>query len=97
MHEVVAVLPAGSPAPQASGTRTWGIAEEKAADLQRQLDAGGAGVIPLVIKAEQPTIADCIETFISAKESEGISPRRMWFESPIQSQQTRWSIAHSSC
>ena len=40
-----------------AGTRTWGIAEEKAADLQRQLDAGGAGVIPIIIKAEQPTIS----------------------------------------
>ena len=60
-----------------AGTRTWGIAEEKAADLQRQLDAGGAGVIPIIIKAEQPTISECIETFISAKQSEGISPRRI--------------------
>lgn len=60
-----------------AGTRTWGIAEEKATDLQRQLDAGGAGVIPIIIKAEQPTIAECIETFISAKQSEGISPRRI--------------------
>ncbi len=60
-----------------AGTRTWGIAEEKASDLQRQLDAGGAGVIPIIIKAEQPTIAEFIETFISAKQSEGISPRRI--------------------
>lgn len=62
---------------RAAGTRTWGIAEERASDLQRQLDAGLAGVIPIIVKAEQPTIAECIETFISAKESEGISPRRV--------------------
>jgi integrase len=32
---------------------------------------------PIIARAPQATIADCIETFISAKESEGISLRRI--------------------
>ncbi|MFZ0806645.1 MAG: hypothetical protein WAN03_10705 [Candidatus Sulfotelmatobacter sp.] len=57
-------------------TRTWGIAEERAAELQAQLDRGDTPR-PIIVKAPQRTIADCIDTFISAKESEGISARRI--------------------
>jgi integrase len=32
---------------------------------------------PIIVKGPQSTITDAIETFISAKESEGISPRRV--------------------
>jgi integrase len=54
----------------------WTVAEEKALELQGQLDQGDTPR-PIIIKGPQPTIAECIETFISAKKSEGISPRRI--------------------
>ena len=59
-----------------AGSRTWSIAEGKAVELQEQLDRGDQPK-PIIVKGPQPTIAECIETFISAKESEGISPRRI--------------------
>ena len=59
-----------------SGSRTWSIAEDKAVELQEQLDRGDAPK-PIIIRAPQPTIADHIDTFISSKESEGVSPRRV--------------------
>jgi integrase len=59
-----------------AGSRTWSIAEDKAVELQEQLDRGDQPK-PIVIKGPQPTIAESIETFISAKESEGISLRRI--------------------
>jgi integrase len=61
---------------QSAGSRVWTVAEDKATELQEQLDRGDTPR-PLIIKGPQPTIADCIDTFISAKESEGISPRRV--------------------
>jgi integrase len=61
---------------QAAKTRTWAVAEDKAVELQEQLDRGDTPK-PIIVKGPQPTIADCIDTFISAKESEGISPRRV--------------------
>jgi hypothetical protein len=61
---------------QAAKTRTWTIAEDKAVELQDQLDRGDTPR-PIIVKGPQPTIADCIDTFISAKESEGISLRRI--------------------
>jgi site-specific recombinase XerD len=53
-------------------TRTWGIAEEKGRDLQKQLEAGqtGRAIAP---EAKQPTIQQALETVITAKESENIS------------------------
>lgn len=56
---------------EAIGTRTWGIAEEKAHEKQKQLDAGEAGIV--VASATQPTIEKAIETFMVRKLSEGIS------------------------
>jgi integrase len=61
---------------QAAGTRTWSVAEEKAVELQEQLDRGDTPK-PIIVKGPQPTISDCIQTFIRAKESEGISARRV--------------------
>jgi integrase len=61
---------------QTAGTRTWSVAEEKAVELQEQLDRGDTPR-PIIAKAPQATIAQCIDTFISAKESEGISPLRI--------------------
>lgn len=61
---------------QSAGTRTWSLAEDKAVELQEALDRGDTPR-PIVVKAPQATIADAIETFISAKESEGISTRRV--------------------
>jgi integrase len=57
---------------QAAGTRTWGLAEEKAQELQKQLDSGrGAAVAP--VSHDHATIADEILTFVKGKESENIS------------------------
>lgn len=53
-------------------TRTWGLAEEKATDLQRRLDAGVSGA-PVASVEKQPTIAQAVETFITAKTGEGVS------------------------
>jgi site-specific recombinase XerD len=53
-------------------TRTWGIAEEKAADLQKKLDAGEAGKIPEIPETSQPTIEQAVVTLITAKESENV-------------------------
>ena len=61
---------------QAAGTRTWTVAEDKAIELQEQLDRGDTPR-PIIVKGPQPTISDCIQTFISGKQSEGISPRRV--------------------
>jgi integrase len=55
-----------------AGTRTWGIAEDKAAELQGQLDAGEAGTVPAIPEIDQPTVEQAIETFITAKQGEGI-------------------------
>ena len=53
-------------------TRTWGIAEDRARELQKKLDAGeSAG--PLPVPEGKPSIAQAVETFITAKESEGVS------------------------
>jgi integrase len=61
---------------QAAGTRTWSVAEDKAIELQEQLDRGDTPK-PIIVKGPQPTIAECVQTFISGKQSEGISPRRV--------------------
>ena len=56
-------------------TRTWGLAEEKAQEIQKRLDAGEMGSpLPAVSQSKQPTIAQALDTFITAKESEGVSP-----------------------
>jgi integrase len=55
---------------KAAHTRTWGLAEEKAQELQRRLDAGDAPP-PQAAPASRPTIAASIQTFIQGKEGEG--------------------------
>jgi integrase len=57
-----------------TGTRSWEIAEEKRAELQRRLDAGETSPLPKVPETKRATIAQCIETFITSKEGEGCSP-----------------------
>jgi integrase len=61
---------------QAAGTRTWAVAEDRAVELQEQLDRGDTPK-PIIAREPQSTIADCILTFISGKQSEGISERRV--------------------
>jgi hypothetical protein len=39
-----------------AGTRTWGIAEDKAAELRGQLDSGEAGIVPAIPEIDQPNI-----------------------------------------
>jgi site-specific recombinase XerD len=57
-------------------TRTWGLAEEKASDLQRQLDAGLSGK-PVASVEKQPTIAEAVETFLNQKLGSQISESRI--------------------
>jgi integrase len=49
------------------------VAEDKAQELQRRLDAGERGALPVTTEAKHQTIAQAVETFITAKESEGVS------------------------
>jgi integrase len=60
---------------QSAQTRTWVVAEEKAVELQEQLAKGGA--ILVRIEPDRPTVEQSIETFLEAKRSEGVSPRRV--------------------
>ncbi len=55
---------------KAAHTRTWGLAEEKAHELQRRLDAGDAPPAQAAPSARS-TIAASIQTFITGKEGEG--------------------------
>ncbi len=57
----------------AAGTRTWGIAEEKGQEKQKQLDAGDSDT-PVTPTATQPTIEQAVKTFITGKEGEGVGP-----------------------
>src|SRR5438046_7226956 len=52
-------------------TRTWGLAEEKAAEQQKKLEAGLSG--KPAPETKQPTIAEALETFISKKQGKQIS------------------------
>lgn len=56
-----------------AGTRTWGVAEEKAAELQNQLDRGSHIIVKVSRESETLTITQAIETFLSGKTSEGLS------------------------
>jgi integrase len=62
---------------KSTGTRTWGVAEEKAIELQNQLDRGSHVIVRRVGESETATITQAIETFLSAKTSEGLSLRRL--------------------
>jgi integrase len=53
-------------------TRTWGLAEEKAQDIQKRLDSGNTAPIAGP-EVKQRTIEQCVETFITAKQSENIT------------------------
>ncbi len=61
---------AGKQHREAAGTRSWRQAEEKATAKQKQLDAGEA-VTPTVTQTAQ-TIAAALETYLTAKRSEGL-------------------------
>jgi site-specific recombinase XerD len=54
---------------QSAGTSIWHQAEAKAAELQQRLDRGATG---LIVKSPDQTIERAVETFISAKQSEGV-------------------------
>ncbi len=60
---------------QAAGTRSWGVALEKAEELQKQLDSGygAAATVDTPAPVSPQTIADAIQTFIRGKESENLS------------------------
>jgi site-specific recombinase XerD len=57
-------------------TRTWGLAEEKASDVQKQLDAGLSGK-PSAAEEKQSTIEEALQTFISKKKGKQISEARI--------------------
>ena len=55
-------------------TRSWATAEDKRADLQQRLDTGKTvGPLPQAAEPKRQTVAQAIETFITAKQSEGAS------------------------
>jgi integrase/recombinase XerD len=56
---------------QAAGTRTWGIAEKAAAELQKRLDSGEAAQQPQ--PSATPTIVQWAETFVTNKQNKGVS------------------------
>ena len=56
---------------QSAKTRQWSVAEEKCKELQRQLDQGNP--ILVRVETETPTIEQAVGTFLSGKESEGLS------------------------
>jgi site-specific recombinase XerD len=62
----------GSQHREPAKTRAWGIAEQKAAELQKRLDSGGAAPQPTV--SATPTIAAWAETFITNKQNKGVGP-----------------------
>lgn len=57
---------------QAAGTRTWGIAEQRAVELQKRLDSGGIALTATTAKV--PTIAAWAQTFITNKQNKGVTP-----------------------
>ncbi|SRR6266498_2802301 len=55
-------------------TRTWGLAEEKAQELQKRLVAGETGEpLPELPQTAQQTIGQAVETFITRKEGQGLT------------------------
>ena len=74
--QIPSILPKRQTAPPSRQNPDWSVAEDKAVELQEQLDRGNTPK-PIIVKGPQPTIAECIDTFISAKESEDISARRI--------------------
>lgn len=56
-----------------ANTRSFGTAEEKARELQHRLNSGETPALPQPNQPKKATIADKIETFIVAKQTEGLS------------------------
>jgi site-specific recombinase XerD len=57
-----------------TASRSWSVAEDKRAELQERLDSGESGKpLPAVPQVKRQTVEQSIETFITAKEGEGIS------------------------
>src|SRR5215471_12557497 len=57
---------------KAAGTRSWSVADEKARELERQLQTGQHAQIAPAAPAH--SIAQAVETFITAKRDEGSGP-----------------------
>ncbi len=57
-----------------TNTRTWGIAEERCEELQRRLDAGETTPFVSAPEVKRRTIGEEIETHLTAKRGEGLSP-----------------------
>src|SRR5579859_5511780 len=54
-----------------TGSRSWAIAEDKRAEMQRRLDAGETAPRPTTPPVKRQTVEQSMETYITAKESEG--------------------------
>jgi len=78
---------------KAAKTRSWSVAEERAIEEQESLDRGEQPK-PILIAVPQPTIADHIDTFLSAKESEGVSAHRIKKFHRQLDEFEKWMAAH---
>ena len=56
-----------------AGTRSWGNAEERREELQRRLDAGETTPIVPVPEVKRRTIAEEVETHLTAKRGDGLT------------------------
>jgi integrase len=68
----------------AAGVRSWAQAEEKREESQKRLDAGDT--TPLPTTETQKTITACVDTFLLAKEGEGVSKatmRKLKYQLPL--------------
>jgi integrase len=54
----------------AADTRSWTIAEDKRAELQAKLDSRETGSLSPTIESKRQTVAQAVDTFITAKQSE---------------------------
>ena len=61
----------------AANTRAYSTALKMAQELQKQLDAGLASRPVVAPDGERRTIAEAIETYLTAKETENITARRV--------------------
>jgi integrase/recombinase XerD len=61
----------GNQVRQSAKTRSWSVAEEAKRRLEEKFKAGDPGEVRAAAPEQRPTIAQAIETFITAKESEG--------------------------
>ena len=70
----------------ASGVRSWAQAEERREEVQNRLDSGETTPLSKSPVENQKTIAQAVETFLLAKEGEGLSKatmRKLRYQLPL--------------